>query len=94
MGLDLPEYEFCEDESFVRAKEDLGWADEELEEHLLAVQMAVGFQPLTEPWSVPLLKNPGIRVAVSDSTPSDPRAIRVIYLVDGRVIHFMHVQER
>lgn len=94
MGLDFPPYDFREEESFERAKAELGWPDQELEEHLHAIQLAIGNEPYQEPWSVALLSNPGIRVAVSEGTTHSPRAIQVIFRVEARIIYFMHVQER
>lgn len=94
MGIDPPPYEFREDQSFERAKAELGWPDEELEEHLMAIQLSIGRNPYERPWSEALLSNPGIRIAISDATTHSQRAVRVIYRVEDSIIHFMHVEQR
>ena len=57
MGLDLPPYDFREDKSFERAKQELSWPDKELDEHIHAIQLAIGNRPFEEPWSVAMLSN-------------------------------------
>ena len=94
MDLGLPNYEFREEHSFELAKQALGWPDEELEEHLRAIQLTIGFDPLLEPWSVPLAPDSPYRVAVSSGTQFSPRAIRVIYRVEGNLVYFMTVEGR
>lgn len=91
---DVPDYGFREEADFEADKADLGWDEQEFDEHLHAIQFAIGADPFCEPWSVPLAPGSDLRVAVSSATQHRPRAIRVTYRVEGRIIYLMGVSER
>jgi hypothetical protein len=86
VGVDVPGYGFREEASFKQSKTLLDWPDEELEDHLHSLQLAIVNGPLEEPWSVPLAPGSNLRVAVSSGTLHNPIAIRVIFRVEGNLI--------
>ncbi|MBA2420377.1 MAG: hypothetical protein H0V57_04525 [Thermoleophilaceae bacterium] len=45
-------------------------------------------------WSASLPSNPGLRVAVSDSTEHSPIALRLIFRARGYIIERLHVERR
>lgn len=94
MGVGPPGYVFREEDSFARAKAELGLDDREFDDHYVAIQDSIGPDPFQAPWSVPSSVFPDYRVAVSDATMYSPNALRVIYTVKGQVISMVHVQRR
>lgn len=94
-----PRYFFREEHLFERDHANLvaeGVSEQEIDQHLHAIQDAILADPFQEPWSAPLHEdNPhGTRVAVSSATPSEPNALRVVFRVDGDMIQLWRVRKR
>jgi len=90
-----PRYFFREEHLFSRDRARLvaeGVSEQEIDEHLHAVQGAILPDPFQEPWSVPL--DHGNRAAISDATPSEPNALLVVYRVVGDMIQLWRVRKR
>lgn len=85
-------FDFRDDTSFELAKAKLGLTVEEVDEHMWAIEMMLLDDPVA--WSAPLPGNPSLRVAVSDSTPHSPNALRVIFRINGTIIERLHVERR
>jgi hypothetical protein len=80
-----PRYAFREEDWFRRDRAQLvaeGISEHEIDQHIFAIQDSIGPDPLAEPWSAPLADNPlGMRTAVSDATPAEPTALKVLFRV-------------
>jgi hypothetical protein len=91
-------YEFQEQDFFRRDRERLiaeGISEQEFDSHLFSIQDCLRPDPFAEFASVPLLtENPGNRVAISDATPAEPNALRVVFRVEGQLIKLWRVARR
>lgn len=90
-----PAYFFREEHLFERDRASLvaeGVSEQEIDEHLHAIQDAILHDPLQGPWSVPL--DHDNRAAISDATPSEPNALLVVYRVVGDMIQLWRVRRR
>lgn len=93
-----PNYHVREELTFRQDREALvasGISDQELDVHLFAIQDAILPHPQTAPWSEPIPDDPdGARVAVSDATPAEPNALRIVYTVEDTLIRLWRVERR
>jgi hypothetical protein len=94
-----PAYFFREEHLFARDRAKLvaeGVGEQEIDEHLHAIQDSILPDPFQAPWSAPLHDDDphGNRVAISSATPSEPNALRVVFRVKGDVIELWRVRKR
>jgi hypothetical protein len=93
-----PSYEFREEDLFRRDRAKLvaeGVSEYEIDQHVFAIQDAIGPDPFAEPWSRPLpTENPGTRYAVSSATAAEPNAILVLFRVDENLIKLERMRRR
>jgi hypothetical protein len=73
-----------------------GVSEQEIDEHLHAIQDSILPDPFQAPWSVPLHDDDphGARVAISSATPAEPNALLVLFRVEGDMIQLWRVRAR
>lgn len=71
---------------------NLGLAPDDVDDHLRAIEEQLLDDPIL--WSGHLPSDPSIRIAVSDSTPHSPNALRVTFRVEGTKIVRLGVEPR
>ncbi len=91
-GSSQPSFDFRDEPSFEASKASLGLSESEIDEHMWAIENMLLDGPAE--WSAPLPSDPGLRVAVSDSTPHSPHALRLVIRIDGTIIERLHVERR
>jgi hypothetical protein len=91
-GSSPPRYEFVDDDEFMDDLAKLGLDRDEVDDHLRAIEGVLLDDPIM--WSGSFPSNPSLRVAVSDSTPHSPNALRVTFRVEGTKIHRLGVEHR
>lgn len=94
-----PAYCCREEDLFKRDRAKLveeGISEQEIDEHLHAIQDAILPDPFEAPWSTPLhdADPRGTRGAVSSATPSEPNALHVLFRVKGVTIELWRVRRR
>jgi hypothetical protein len=94
-----PRFFFREEHLFTRDRAKLvaeGVSEQEIDEHKSAIEAQISPDPFQAPWSAPLHDDDprGTRVAVSDATPSEPNALRVVFRVEGDMIQLWRVRKR
>ena len=92
------EYEFREEQSFQEDRAALvadGVTEQEIDNHLWSIQDSILPHPQMAPWSQPIPDDPeGARTAVSDATPAEPNAIRIVYTVEVNLIRLDRLERR
>lgn len=91
-GPNQPRFDFRDEPSFEVSKASLALSGSEIDEHMWAIENMLLDGPAK--WSVPLSTNPGLRVAVSDSTPHSRHALRLVFRIEGTIIERLHVERR
>ncbi len=94
-----PAYCFREEDLFKRGRAKLvaeGVSEQEIDEHLHAIQDAILPDPFEAPWSTPMRDDDprGTREAVSSATPSEPNALHILFRVKGGIIELWRVRRR
>lgn len=93
-----PDYHVREELTFRQDREALvaeGVSEQEIDTHLWAIQDSILPHPQMAPWSQPIPDDPdGARIAVSDATPAEPNAVRIVYTVEDALIRLWRIERR
>lgn len=94
-----PSYSCREEDLFKRDRAKLvaeGVSEQEIDEHLHAIQDAILPNPFEAPWSTPLHDDDprGTREAVSSATPSEPNALHILFRAKGAIIELWRARRR